>query len=277
MPGVDRGRRRFERGFLVEACLEAGNSELAAALGVREWATMEALTLRAPGDHRALLEKMPCLRSLSLSDDGAVKKLAMGPPLPGLRALGARAFVVPADSTAFPGLQVLAGLFGAYEGEQLHTLLARQAESGIPVLVLKGFRESHLVTILAEWLKVGPPEFRMATAYSDGFDAEGWRIRVRRGNPRAQLAWAGGDGWRKRALCECLEALTSSGFKEIENQRSLREGGEGRARGREAGAPVTRRSNQRGRGPHRPRRGTLRRDAPDQRAMRPARRPRPGA
>ncbi|MGC4118797.1 MAG: hypothetical protein QM765_30395 [Myxococcales bacterium] len=210
LPGIDPRSRRFERGFLVEARTTALHEELMAASRLRDWLTLEALAVDARTGYAELIRAMPSLRTLSLEGVNGLHPEANCQPVPSLRALTTDDWMPSRElKQTFPNLDVLGGSWSLYRydwrPDQFRELLTRMSDAGIQAAVLKAFPLGYLVEAFEEWTKAGgPAELRLAGTWSQTFETEGWRIRLRRGSDRAQVVKSEG-----------LTKLAVLGIKEV--------------------------------------------------------------
>ena len=218
LPDVERASRRFERGFLV-ALRCAARPALAASFERPEWATVEELDIDGRGcDLRGLLRRMPLLRTLSCSSDDVLEHIESSGPHPTLRTIGCGHRWIPKDRAMFPRLAVLGGQWIGYrwDSERFREIERAAADLHLEAIVHLGFPLDGLGAALVE-RGHGPPETRFTIGYMPrgSFDAPGWRVRVFRDRPRAEIAWGGGRSYERDSMGTIVERLAAAGISEM--------------------------------------------------------------
>jgi len=215
LPGVDRASRRFERGFLVALRSSAEPEVLARSLDRPEWVTVEEVTFTNPNcDLAPLVRRMPLLRRLAATPN-ALTRLVEAGPIRAIRAVFCQQGFVPPVG-AFPDLVILGGnwFMNDWNAERFRTVQRAAAELGVQAIVHTGFPREHLPFAVKECAS-GPPETRFAfDRWAPGFDAVGWRVRVRRDRSVVDLA-CGNSAYHVRFADELFEALVAAGRTSI--------------------------------------------------------------
>ncbi len=219
IPGVIRDSLRFDRGFLAAVHCRTNGSALAESLSAPAWATVEELHLSTrAGDYsnleeplEALLERAPSLRTLVNRWAGTHELFArLGGEHPRVRSIGfeRRTGITDAKLDRFPNLALIGTVTEAV-APVLRSLRGR------PVDALLLFTREPLATALTA-LATAPNlcELRVAPEGRTLADHVGWLVRVRRGEPRAQLSW-GSQRYAVGSLTETVAALVADGRREI--------------------------------------------------------------
>jgi hypothetical protein len=209
LPGVDRASRRFARGFLVAVRTGADSAALRASLDRPEWRTVETLEVTAAGvDLSPLLPRLPLLRTLVVHHDDCLALLDGTGPFPRIRALATGGWLPP-DRRLFPDLAVAAPGAG-----RLPSLLRGAVRLGLDALVLTRQGVHTLAALVRAARDAGPPELRLAFGSDHGFDGDGWRVRLRRDQARAEVAWVGSRSSRWRHASSIAFDLVRAGITE---------------------------------------------------------------
>ncbi|MGZ5970899.1 MAG: hypothetical protein ACXWP4_24675, partial [Polyangiales bacterium] len=219
LPGAERSSRRFERGFLAEVHLKTKGKKLLESVSAPEWATIEELHLEAADIleyHRdalvKLFESAPSLRAFIAHSFGSEELLAsLVGPFPRIRAFGARDFLPSAKVPAFPNL-ALVGTSTFWFG--VDHALECASRVGAEVLLLFGVDDLAAAVEQLHQSKVPEARFLAGNRHVAPGRHEGWCVRVRRGDPRAELVWGTGR-YTKDSLTQLLEMLAKRGAKEV--------------------------------------------------------------
>jgi hypothetical protein len=221
LPNVPKASRRFERGFLVEATVNARGAALVGTFDRPEWVTLERLAIDGyETDLRPLLARMPLLRVFECVHDGVLTQLASGGPYPSIRAVCSSSWL-PTDRRAFPNLEVLGGTWMQFQyTEQAfarHQATARAL--GLDAIAYVHFAVENLAQALRHRGE-GPREtrftFGLRGSGDRGFSAGCWKLEVERDAPRAEASFSGGNDYqRDHTLGEILIALGQAGITEL--------------------------------------------------------------
>lgn len=221
LPNIPKASRRFERGFLVEANVNARGAALAGTFDRPEWVTLERLEIDGYGtDLRPLLRRLPLLRVLECVHQPVLEQLATDGPFSSVRAICSSDWL-PNDRRAFPGLEVLGGTWMKYRYSE-EAFAQHQAATralGVRAVVHVDFDDAHLRGALQHRAD-GPAETRFTfglwSGANRGFSAGCWKLRVERDAPRAEAGFSGGnETQRDRTLADMLKALAAAGIEEV--------------------------------------------------------------
>ena len=181
---VIRERCRFARGFLAGA-----ETPAIGALDRWEWSTVEELVVTAHAHPAPLAERMPLLRALSARGSAALD--VAGLAVAGITTEGRASFMAEQRRARAQGLQALVFLNAAVD--ELPAILAYRGE--------------------------GPPETRVLVAPNarfPTFHGAGWRLRVYRDQPRADVHFVPGQLADDRAFVPIFEALRNAGAQDVD-------------------------------------------------------------
>jgi hypothetical protein len=204
LPMVERQSVRFARGFPVALCSSAGGEELARAIELPQWRTLERLALRGGSPSLApLLHRLPLLRVLELDHDG-LDAIAADGPFPGIRALCVDGTPWRPPPGLFPDLRLLAGSWAA--------------TNAVPDLAAIIQRKASWTQIggLVPTRDIGAPEVRIALGPAPLLEPTGWCIRLWWRRTDVELAWHGKS--RPEHVGEVLGALAAAGYREVHIQ-----------------------------------------------------------
>jgi uncharacterized protein (TIGR02996 family) len=218
LPGVERGSRVFERGFLVAL---TASMPRASALDIPEWRMVERLTLDCDGPCDPLLDRMPVLERLAVRGTQPV-----GGPWPSVRtlALGVERDVrggrVLPDLRPFPNLALwitatldLRDLQDGWGGWLGHA----RSLGGIGLSI--GGSDGDLFGFLVRsWRAAAasgaaPRELRLACGRGFGLNADGWILVLDQRSPgHVDVAWGGGSAHERSRLPALLGSLRDEGI-----------------------------------------------------------------
>ncbi|MEO8699630.1 MAG: hypothetical protein ABI867_06280 [Kofleriaceae bacterium] len=233
LPGIDRGSRRFERGFLVAARSDASTERLARSIDRPEWATVEELITTAEDlDLAPLVRRMPVLRRLGARASSWIRLIEHG-PVRGVRVVICPTGWMPPEG-AFPDLAVIAGgwFLDDWSADRYRGLERDAAGLGVRAITHTGFPRERLAFAAGE-AAAGPPETRFAfDRVAVGLDAMGWRIRLHRDRPLVELACTNSAAHAK-LRAELVASLAAAGRTELAVHLPDRLRGEG-----DTGGPI---------------------------------------
>jgi hypothetical protein len=213
IPNVSKSSRRFERGFLTSMRCTAIGPELRAVIERPEWVTLEDLYLDGAGAVLApLIRRMPLLRNFATPHADLLTQLARSGKYPSFVALATRsAWLPPRD--AFPNVRVIGGRWITTAWTDAFVAAQRDAAAlGIQAIVHVGFPEEQLVYALPNAV-LCPIETRFVIGGDfAGFDTDGWRLRLPRGQRTAELAWGGGPARLKGVKLDIVDQLRAAKF-----------------------------------------------------------------
>ncbi|MBA2543543.1 MAG: hypothetical protein H0V17_28135 [Deltaproteobacteria bacterium] len=217
LPGIERGNRRFERGFLVACETSAESSAIARTLERPEWRTIEELTLRAQDlDLAPLLVRLPLLRRLCAHDRPLDRfSLAAPPPVRRLSVIFTHGTWI-ASRRLFPDLAVFGGCWFTerWSAAGFAAMSADAAGWGLHAIVHTAFPGAQLASAI-QVCRSGPPETRFTLgAYRTGFTPLGWRLRVRRDDPVVDVAWTY-HRWADNIVDQVFGPLAAAGVTEV--------------------------------------------------------------
>jgi hypothetical protein len=208
IPNVSKSSRRFERGFLTAMRCTAIGPELRAVIEEPQWVTLEDLYLDGAGAVLApLIRRMPLLRNFATPHADLLSQLARSGKYPSLVALATRsAWLPPRES--FPNVRVIGGRWITTAWTDAFVAAQRDAAAlGIHAIVHLGLPEEHLFNALS-CVIAAPLETRIVVDGDfAGFDTDGWRIRLPRGQRTAEVSWGGGSARLKGRKSEILRHL----------------------------------------------------------------------
>lgn len=206
IPGLERGSRVFERGFLTEARVVVGSVE--GLLNRPELRTIERLTLQTGGDPAPVLDRLPVLRCLALS------RALPGPGVwPSVRVLVVPE--VPASIAQFPNIHVLITRVTSYSWTNERWVALLDQSRGLTALGVVIPRGLVVRTIMAWSAGLGPPELRISVGEDQVFHPNGWLALLRRDEPVVRVSWGGGAAWQRGGLAQFLAELVQAGVTRV--------------------------------------------------------------
>ncbi len=190
IPLVSKSARRFERGFIVKLSCRAIGNELTSTFDRPEWVTIEDLFLDGANCPLArLIKRMPLLRRFATPHHELLVQLARTGNYPQIEALACGRGWLP-HFDRFTGLRVMAA---KWDDNTIEAAQSDAAVRGLHAIVHLGITPETARLVLGH-VRIGPPETRIAIGGGfEGFDTDGWRIRVVRDRSLAELAWGGGS------------------------------------------------------------------------------------
>lgn len=237
IPGLERGARVFEGGFLVG--LTAKIKDVLKVADLRDWRMVESLTLETPGGVGPLLDKMPRLRRLALRGQGphpGALRSGREEPVghwPSVEVLGlslsnwgrSEVGVARATLDCFPNLATFVGSLAAWDWEgrvsEVYRSVAHIRNVGISVLVSSfaggALRVDQVLALLLPLVRSRPlaGDLRLAVGDAQGLDASGWILAVSPRSSAVRVSWAGGSAQERERLPVLLGAVRDLGFTSV--------------------------------------------------------------
>ncbi|MBL8911626.1 MAG: hypothetical protein JNM17_13115 [Archangium sp.] len=179
LPGAELASREFRRGFLSAITIRPDRDHLPKALERNEWRTVERLginylSIYAPTVGK-LLERMPCIRVLTLNRDfmgSELEGLAPSGPFKTVKFIAAGNWIPLRRLEAFPSLE---GVCAWAKDPRVALQAARRG--GLNTLMLRSNKE--VTEALQAWEKVSAvKELRLAPDMSSDTNPRGWLVRV---------------------------------------------------------------------------------------------------
>ncbi|MCW5804743.1 MAG: hypothetical protein KIT31_20400 [Deltaproteobacteria bacterium] len=181
LPLIEMRTARFARGFPVAIETRAGRA-LTASLDRSEWATVEELTLLDDClDLGEVMRRLPLLRRIGLRASASLEGVTG--TYPNIESAACLTSWYPRRDL-FPNLRVAGG---NWNQQQLASIHKASTSLGLDAVVHFGVAVGALREAAA-MRATGPRELRFAFQGQRGFQATGWRVRVRRGSPVADLS-----------------------------------------------------------------------------------------
>lgn len=218
LPGVERGSRVFERGFLVAL---TASMPRASALDIPEWRMVERLTLDCDGPCDLLLDRMPVLERLAVRGTQP-----LGGPWPSVRTLALgregdeRGRRLLPDLRPFPNLEMwITSMADIRDLQGALGLVWGHARALGAIGVGLGGSDGDLFGFLVRsWRAAAasgaaPRELRLARGTGFGLNADGWLMVLDQRSPgHVDVAWGGGSAHERSRLPALLGFLRDEGI-----------------------------------------------------------------
>ena len=203
---------RFERGYPIAVASTARGRALDLAIDHPDWATIEELAIDGRGaDVPRLLGRMPRLRSLSTRDE-VLAHLETSGRYPGLESLGTPTRWFPRDRAAFPNLGRHRRRVDTQNATPTRSFSGDAVALGLSAIAYVRLPYVDGIAMAIRHRGIGPSVMRFTLARDRG---RGWLVSVVRDEPRAMIAWAGGDVPTANMIGPTLETLVAANVRQL--------------------------------------------------------------